>query len=387
MGWKDWVYGDLVSAADFQSLVQDQTVQRYASSAARSATLGSAVAEGMVSYLDDTNAVEVYNGSAWTGVSSSGSGNAIINGAFDIWQRGTSVNAGVFTYVSDRWATVATHSGGTVAYTKQTFTPGSSPISGVPNYIRMTATSPTGASANTLYQRIEDVNSFAGQTVTLSFYAKADATRSIAINPFQDFGSGGSSQVGITGTTVSATTTMQRFSYTFAVPSITGKTVGTSSYLGIELQFPVNTTSTFEITGVQLEAGSSATAFKRNASSIQAELAACQRYYWRWTADTNFATCGIGAASSGTLAVITVNHPVPMRTKVASIDGSANSTMRLQDQITGYTQTAASIEISQQDIFKTDLNISVSSGLNQYRFYRYGANNSTSAYLGFSAEL
>jgi hypothetical protein len=44
----------------------------FASSAARTSALSGVLAEGMVSYLQDTNAVEVYNGSAWVGVSGAG---------------------------------------------------------------------------------------------------------------------------------------------------------------------------------------------------------------------------------------------------------------------------------------------------------------------------
>ena len=43
----------------------------FASSAARTSALSGVLAEGMVSYLQDTNAVEVYNGSAWVGVGGS----------------------------------------------------------------------------------------------------------------------------------------------------------------------------------------------------------------------------------------------------------------------------------------------------------------------------
>lgn len=66
-GWKSWAANEVVQATDFQSYIQDQVVQVYASSGARGSALGTAVTEGMVSYLEDTNAVEYYNGSSWQG--------------------------------------------------------------------------------------------------------------------------------------------------------------------------------------------------------------------------------------------------------------------------------------------------------------------------------
>jgi hypothetical protein len=65
LGRKVFTAGDILAAADVQGYLQDQVVQVYNSSAARSSALGTAVSEGMVAYLKDTNATEVYDGSAW----------------------------------------------------------------------------------------------------------------------------------------------------------------------------------------------------------------------------------------------------------------------------------------------------------------------------------
>ena len=70
-GWKAWQIGEVVDADDFQTYVQDQVVQVYANASARTVALGTAVAQGMVSYLEDTSALQVY-GTAWANVSSPG---------------------------------------------------------------------------------------------------------------------------------------------------------------------------------------------------------------------------------------------------------------------------------------------------------------------------
>jgi hypothetical protein len=80
MGWKDWQVGEVVTESDFQSLVQDQVVQVYADSSARTTALGTAVSDGMVSYLTSTDSMEIYNGSTWVSVSSPGDITAVTAG-------------------------------------------------------------------------------------------------------------------------------------------------------------------------------------------------------------------------------------------------------------------------------------------------------------------
>jgi hypothetical protein len=68
LGRKVFTAGDILAAADVQGYLQDQAVQVYDDTTDRSTTLGTAVSEGMVSYLKDTNSVEVYDGSAWASI-------------------------------------------------------------------------------------------------------------------------------------------------------------------------------------------------------------------------------------------------------------------------------------------------------------------------------
>jgi hypothetical protein len=79
-GWKQWVAGEEVTAPDFQNYVQDQVVQVFAGSAARGSALGTAVTEGMISYLNDTNSVEYYSGASWIAVSNPGDITAVTAG-------------------------------------------------------------------------------------------------------------------------------------------------------------------------------------------------------------------------------------------------------------------------------------------------------------------
>ena len=80
MSWKEWAIAEVVEASDFQTYVQDQVVQVYADSGARGSALGTAVSDGMVSYLEDTNSVEVYYSAVWNSISNPGDITAVTAG-------------------------------------------------------------------------------------------------------------------------------------------------------------------------------------------------------------------------------------------------------------------------------------------------------------------
>ena len=66
-GYKLFATGDVLTASQVNTYLMQQTVMVFASSAARTTALSGVLAEGMVSYLQDTNSLEVYDGSAWVG--------------------------------------------------------------------------------------------------------------------------------------------------------------------------------------------------------------------------------------------------------------------------------------------------------------------------------
>jgi len=229
-------------------------------------------------------------GLRWQGDYAAGK-NKIINGNLDNWQRGTSlVGAG---YLADRFQAVVTTT--TITQSQQAFTAGAAPVAGYESqyfYRAVTVSGGTAGSRALVQQPIEDVRTFAGQTVTVSFYAKAaSGTPAIGVELAQVFGSGGSSAVTAIGATAKTiSTSWTRYTVTASVPSISGKTIGTGSSLNLVLWIDAgsdfatrassigNQSGTFDIWGVQVEAGSVATAFQTATGTIQGELAACRRY-------------------------------------------------------------------------------------------------------------
>lgn len=77
LGRKVFTAGEVLTAANVQGYLQDQVVQVYAGTAARSSALGTAVSEGMVSYLSDSNSLQYYDGSSWSNVVASPSGTTV----------------------------------------------------------------------------------------------------------------------------------------------------------------------------------------------------------------------------------------------------------------------------------------------------------------------
>jgi hypothetical protein len=168
---------------------------------------------------------------------------------------------------------------------------------------------------------------------------------------------------------------------TFSVPSD-----GTANSLRIVVgEASAGVSGAFwELAQVQLEVSSVATPFKRNASNIQGELAACQRYYYRDTAVVPYSRFGNGSAASTTSAQIDIRLPVTMRSLFSSLEYSG---LLLDDGAGTVAVTSLASVVNGSGLNYVSVAAGVSSGLTQYRFYHLEANNSTSAYIAFSAEL
>lgn len=314
--------------------------------------------------------------------------NKIINGAFNVWQRGTSftLTNGVASYTADRFMVQCNFSSGSSTATQQTFTPGTAPVAGYESQYYLRITNSAGGTNTELQQRVEDVRTFAGQTVTISFWAKASSSVTMANTIIQNFGSGGSGSVSTTGTSQTLTTSWARYSTTIAVPSVSGKTIGTSSYIQVYPMYYSSGTiasNVIDVWGVQLEAGSTATAFQTATGTIPGELAACQRYYFRNSVGSAYATYGTGMSGSSTSSYINVNFPVYMRTNPTSVD---YATLAISDGY-AYTLGVTNLVVSHSSVGTAALTATASSGATTGRTAFLVNNASTAGYLGLSAEL
>ena len=328
--------------------------------------------------------------------------NKIINGDFYWNQRTFTSTTANNAYSFDRWQQYNGGTSGTLTVTPQTFTAGTAPVTGYEGKNFVQCVTAAGANTDTyaVYgQKVEDVRTFANQTTTVSFWAKASSgTPKIAIEVVQSFGTGGSPSADVNSAfgTVTLSTSWARYSVTVAVPSISGKTLGTAndSYAGLNLWISAGSNfntrassiglqnNTFQIWGVQWEAGSVATPFQTATGTIQGELAACQRYYYRATAVDPYSRFGFGTGLSTTKADIGVVLPVTMRIVPTSLDYSA---LALDPTGAAYSITAASLSNATRNY--GSFQATVASGLTQYRPYFLEGDNNSAAYIGFSAEL
>jgi len=311
------------------------------------------------------------------------SGNKILNSDFSIWQRGTSFSSiAANAYGPDRWTFGVV--GDVVNVTRQAFTVGDLTAIGYGSgkyFCRMEVVSSNGSAR--MLQKIENVETLANQAVTVSFWAKASATTSLDVYFQQYFGTGGSATVTSTVEAVTLTTSWQRFTKTITLASIAGKTIGADNYLSVELrETTASTNVSFDFFGVQVEAGSVASAFQTATGTIQGELAACQRYYYQNALGNNFFTTG--AVYSGTSARYTLPNPVQLRTTPT---GLVTQNLTVSIPRTGGTVNTGTWAITYATPTTTTVTYTHGTSVLTAGDVAEAYGNNANSYIGWSAEL
>ena len=256
--------------------------------------------------------------------------NRIINGGFDVWQRGTSfsVNATgtTATYTADRWCLFPANTG---------FTAVAQVVSVSGGGLRVNCTTAaayaTTADVLSLQQRVEGYNcsDLSGEQVTVSFKVKTNKTGNYGVTLYAaDTSTWGTPQ----SITVSTADVETLYTLTFTAQSgvvaaateglrlvicLAAGTARSGVYYptgGSQVNLLDNTSNYLEIKEVQLEAGSTATPFEHR--QYGQELALCQRYYCT-PVGFNFKTVsgrtGGTPASRWTTNQVFANLPTPVR--------------------------------------------------------------------------
>jgi len=330
-------------------------------------------------------------GLRWQGSIAAGR-NFAINGGLDIWQRGTSFTTS--GYSADRWNTSST----SVTISRQST---NAPV-GSQYYLRNTATAGSAASDSFMYFESSQTAPLVGRTITISVKVRRNATFNADVffrldksatvdagsgatwtNIVPTSGSDGTSNSTpnasiTTGTGVADWTTIYR---TIAIPSD-----GTANSLRVILYYgnAVPSGSVLEIAQLQVEIGSIPTSFSRAGGTIQGELAACQRYYTRFTPGAAYGGYGIGYVTGATDIGVMINLPVQMRIVASSIDYSSGLAFQT---FAGSFITPSSISLSSvRSPNQATIDLAVT-GATSGQVGRLLNNNNATGFVGFNAEL
>jgi hypothetical protein len=334
--------------------------------------------------------------------------NRIINGAMVIDQRnaGASVTPTNGAYTLDRWK--VRYSANTCTVQRST----TSPV-GFNNSFQLTVgTARTVVSGDRfgIEQPIEGFNiadfgwgTANAQSVTLSFWVRSSLTGTFGLC-FSNFSRGYAATY-----TISAANTWE-----YKTVTIAGDTSGTwdsTSSAGVIVIFDigmgsdVRTTTgswqagtflgatgatnlvstsgaTLNITGVQLEKGSTATSFDYRPYGTELQL--CQRYYGRYqgTGSGNQASFGTGYAYTTSAAVVTVQFPQAMRASATV----SQSQLAVTDSV-NYDSNVTSISNQYVGPFSNRLLLNTAGGMTVGETVTIIAQINTSGYVDFSAEL
>jgi len=345
--------------------------------------------------------------------------NLVINGDMQIAQRGTSVaSITAASYnTADRWQSVITTQGTWTQSVENDAPTGS----GFAKSLKMLCTtadaSPAAGDLVQITQRIEGQNiqhikkgTSAAEQITVSFWVKSNVTGTYIVELYDLDNTRSVSK----SYTINASATWEKETITFpadttgAFDNDNAGSLRLNFWLGSGTDYTSGTLATtwvattnanravgqtnlasatnnyWQVTGVQLEVGDTATPFEFK--SVEDELLECQRYYFRFPAGESYQQFGVSYANSSSAVQGLVNAPVTMRSIPTSID--TGGTISYFQFSNGADYTMSSIAIASGQLGTNVLRFSGSvSGATSGNPGWIRANNSTSAFIGFSAEL
>ena len=359
-----------------------------------------------------------------------GSPNLIVNGDMSIAQRGTSFTYGSGSggrwYTADRWSLQDWNWSAGSNITVSNDTSIVPPSSGVYNSSKV-ATGATGLTFGStgflgLRHVVEGQNlaPYYGTQMTLSFYVRSSVAGTYTL--LMTNGNSGLSpaptRVRQQEYTINTADTWERKTIVIDMPTATSSgtwdktngyglelmwmlgahadrtgnnyqntwgTYSTNVYqTSSSLQWATGANRTFYLAGVQLQAGTAATAFRRNQANIQAELAACQRYYWRAAGTANYVALFYGFQGGTTTANFIASHPVTMR----ALPTVGQSGVEWSDDVNFNVNMSAISSTTGSDNRQTRVSVTLASA--QGSSLRVGVvrvANTGSGYVDFNAEL
>jgi hypothetical protein len=356
----------------------------------------------------------VTNGVAW--VDPQTNRNVIINGAMQVAQRGTStasITAGGY-YTTDRF-NVALGTLGTWTQSNEADAPTGSGLRKSTKMLCTTADASPAAGDFLIFQQElegQNVQQFAKGTASakqfsLSFWVKSNVTGTY-IAELRDIDN---ARLVNASYTISASATWEKKTITF--PADTTGAFDNDNNASLALGFWLAAGSNFtsgslqttwaaqtnanravgqtnlaaatsnywQVTGVQVEAGSVATPFEFE--DFGTTLAKCQRYYFRIVADSIYGAMGDAIGNTATTGQAIINAPVTMRVVPTSVDYSA---LAFYDTSTVIAITSLTLTPTLSSKYVAYFS-AITSGLTVMRAYQVIANNNAAAFLGFSAEF
>lgn len=324
---------------------------------------------------------------------------ALINGSFDVWQRGTTFTFNDDVYGPDRW-NLLTETNGAWTCARDTDVP-----VGIAKYSAK-FTNVTLNNQCAIVQFIENVDAMKldDSTVSLSFYAKTSGTEianlraavlswsstadTLTSDVVGTWASDGTDPTWAANWTAENTPSNLTLTSSWTRYSLTA-TIDTASMANIAVVIWVDdgtvaANDDFWITGVQLCAGSTALTYKPK--TYLDELNSCERFTRAIYAGNTSSAISFGSASSTTSCVTVLPLRVEMRI-TPTLESSTAADWRWNDGAASVVLTSLAVSATVSDKYTATLVGGVAAGLTQYRPYRLEAAGAADKRIVLTAEL